>query len=368
LCLSLIALSAAVAAGAIVVCPKCGHEGASESSQCAHCGAQLPAPPKQQEAPQPVIEAGHVLDASGRLLYLAQRVVEDETALGEENLGQGKTEMACLLFYNASALDTLTDPATDKGRGERILQLIRRCQPAGTVVVACPACGGTGRRVVRREDAAGGLVVRQLPNKPCRICNGSGMATVCGGIEERKFARGRAESEYRLLQQGRKYAPVGRAWVPPGIPDKLSLRQSATLRRATAAPCGECMGFGRTDCAACKGKGYTPCPVARCVDGMLKVEIKSSWSDRERFRWERCQACRGTGRAACERCGGKGSLVCRACNGIGERAACARCGGEGFIACRRCNGTGKDRGVACAACGGEGVCLCAGCNGDGRRR
>jgi hypothetical protein len=363
------ALSALVALGEILVCPKCGHENDPRGTECVHCHARLsPAAPAGEGGHAKRPAAKSVFDASGKLKYLGGAVVDDDVALGREQVAKGKLDLARFVFLNAAALDTLTSPDGDEARGEQILELIHKCMPAGTVTAPCPACGGTGRRTVKRTDAQGMAVFKERAGRVCGTCAGTGKVALYGHIEERKFERGRAENEYRMIQQGRKYVPVGRAWVPQEVADKLTGRQTAALRRAVAEPCRACTGFGRTDCTACRGKGYLPCPERNCTDGTAQVELKSSWNKKPRYRQEKCSACRGTGKIACDKCEGRGSLVCAACQGSGQRADCTRCGGEGAAPCKRCNGTGTDRGGACAACSGEGVTLCSGCGGDGRKR
>jgi len=361
-------LAACLAAGAaLVICPKCGYENAEAGKPCVHCGAALPKPPPPPET------AGAAGKRPGAvrpgLPPVEAGAVEEEIALGRQHLAEGSPELARLLFRNAAALALLSDPASLETGGDAILELLRACEPSGmSVPVPCPDCGGTGKRAMQRAGADGRASLLDGLGRTCEKCEGSGTVMAFGSIAERKYARGRAEREYAVLQRGRRMEPAGRAWAPAGTAARLTVEQSAMLRRATSAPCPECMGFGRTDCGACRGGGRVKCPERGCEDGMIEVKTRSSWSKTPLTRREKCRTCRGLGLVRCSRCDGKGSFVCEKCNGSGERGTCASCGGEGCGPCRRCGGTGRHRDAECAACGGRGVALCEACRGDGRQK
>ena len=365
-CICLVACCVMVL-GDIVICPKCGYEVAGREAVCSHCGAALPAraapqvpgaPSADQQSPEP--DKPGPLDAS---------VVETEIALGEKAFKDGNMELARLLFRNAASMDSLTGHGEDTSHADRVLKFVRECEPAGkSMLVKCPGCGGKGKRIVKRANTWGKKQVLEIPGRTCEPCGGTGKVKSFGSISERKYQRGRAEREYRLMQQGRKLVPVGNAWLPKEVAATLSPKQIAAVQRPVVSPCTECMGFGRNDCRTCAGKGRVKCPGKGCVEGMVKLEKNSNWSSTVFDRWQKCEKCLGFGFVKCTRCDGKGSFVCDECSGSGERERCSRCGGEGVGPCRRCKGSGRYRDGACDTCGGRGTSLCASCMGDGRRR
>jgi hypothetical protein len=207
----------------------------------------------------------------------------------------------------------------------------------------------------------------------CAICGGTGSILGKGTVAQRKYAIGQALKRYQTLQQGRKYAQIGEAWVPQVLAPKLSARQQVVLRRATAAPCRACQGLGMADCTACKGAGKMRCTNRGCVNGSITVTADPSSRGSSRLlgrsldQVRKCQMCKGTGFIACLPCRGTGAMLCTACNGTLERVACVRCAGEGSARCQKCGGEGKVKEVPCAVCGAEGIVLCATCNGDGKK-
>jgi hypothetical protein len=187
-----------------------------------------------------------------------------------------------------------------------------------------------------------------------------------GAIADRKYAVGRAMSEYRTVQQSRHLVPVGDAWVPEAVAPQLEVRAQAAVRRIAAAPCKACLGLGLADCQKCSGTARVKCTNRGCVGGMVTVKAGDRLGHSLEHQ-ERCKICGGVGVIACEKCRGSGAVLCKTCNGTGEREPCSRCSGEGISRCQRCGGRGESGGVACKSCGGKGEVLCTSCQGDGRK-
>jgi len=211
----------------------------------------------------------------------------------------------------------------------------------------------------------------EVAGKSCQRCGGTGNIMKPTTMDERRGKIGRAINKYTAIQQGRKYMPVGGAWVPSDLDGKLGVKQTVMLRRSAAPPCSECMGLGRVDCSKCNGMGEIKCTASGCINGIVesideggliknKVKVKKK---------SKCRTCTGTGFVTCLSCRGKGNMVCKKCNSSGERQACTRCGGQGFTECRRCRGSGKtEKEAVCSECRGEGVELCSSCGGDGKKK
>ena len=359
-----VCLLGAVIAADLLICPQCGYEGGPGAALCSHCGAELPQP-----APAPILGQAVPDPARHTEVFLDVEVVEAEMALGREHLQGADHEVARYFFRNAAALDMLTDPGVVDGRSDTILNMARRCEEmARAVQRPCPECGGSGKRMMRSVALNGEVEFREVPGRRCGACGGKGQVVQAGTIDEMTFTRGRAVSRYTKLQQARKLVPVGGAWIPPEVEKGLSLRQSVLLKRATAAPCGDCVGFGRIDCAECGAAGMVACPQRDCKDGLIKVERVGQLVRGSITRRDKCKTCRGRSEIACPVCRGKGSVLCKACSGTGERPPCSRCSGQGFMPCSRCRATGAYKGVACNACGGEEEVVCRTCNGSGRKQ
>jgi len=357
---------ATIVFGGMTICPRCGYENEEGEPSCSHCSAALPEveTPPGEETPQ-----DHTFLDSGQLEYLSPEAVADEIALGIKHLEGKNEEVARLFFENAAALDLLTDPRIEYEHSDRILGLLKRCQEAGKRIrVPCATCGGTGKRVVRRQDSTGRETYRQLPGRSCPKCSGRGFFLTRGTVSDRKFAKGRAAEDYAMIQQSRKAVSVGNAWVPHAVADRLSDGQKAALKRSVASGCDECMGIGRADCRTCSGTGVLRCSNRKCLDGMVETRQRRRGAGSRITRREKCGICRGTGRIYCEKCLGKGNMLCDDCNGSGRRDLCRKCGGEGIVACTRCKGSGVYRGEDCKSCRGEREIMCSSCNGDGRKR
>jgi len=339
-------------AGTPAVCSQCGYELDGTANVCSHCG--------DAAADGPTETSGR----TDRLGFLEPRVVEDETDLARQMLKKGDREVARYLLRNALALDLLTDPARAGERSKAILKTMRAAGgTGGEDERTCPICKGSGLRTVNRADPmARGQTVMEMYEASCPKCDGSGSITRSESLDERRFRMGRAWRRYTTLQQSRKFAAVGRAWLPADLKPRLTVRQVAVLKQTVAAACEECAGAGRLACKKCKSKGELKCANRGCVNGVINRKTSDQAAG------EKCNVCGGSGTLACVDCGGSGDIVCKDCDGTGERSPCAKCGGEGVSECRRCKGTGEDRGETCLECAGEGVVQCSSCNGDGRRR
>lgn len=346
------------------VCGRCGHESADGAIVCANCAAALP--PAAAEDP-----ATAELDAEARPseIAIAGVRVEEELTLARKYLAEGAPEVARLYALNALALDLLSDRTQDPARTARIADFVKSCRAAGAVIARqCSDCGGTGRQIATMSGLNGSVIPRAMHGRNCAPCGGRGFVEAPGTVNEQKQARGRALKNYTTLQQGRQYAQVGNAWIPAAMRDGLSVRQTAALLTATAAPCDACLGFGREDCSDCKGLGTVPCSARGCVKGWVDEKQKGQLIKGTMKRTVRCRICGGRGFGTCESCRGNGSELCERCQGLGERAVCLTCGGQGYGPCRRCRGVGAYRGAPCLECGGQGVALCRACSGDGHKR
>jgi DnaJ-class molecular chaperone len=299
-------------------------------------------------------------------------VVEQEIDLGQRHLDSGEFDLANLFFKNAASLEILTDPKQKAGRSATIIELRKKSETGGmTVQRKCPECGGTGKHVMEAAGMDNKVTTIEVAGKSCQRCGGTGNIMKPTTMDERRGKIGRAINKYTAIQQGRKYMPVGGAWVPSDLDGKLGVKQTVMLRRSAAPPCSECMGLGRVDCSKCNGMGEIKCTASGCINGIVesideggliknKVKVKKK---------SKCRTCTGTGFVTCLSCRGKGNMVCKKCNSSGERQACTRCGGQGFTECRRCRGSGKtEKEAVCSECRGEGVELCSSCGGDGKKK
>jgi hypothetical protein len=187
-------------------------------------------------------------------------------------------------------------------------------------------------------------------------------------LNERKFRIGRAIRRYTTLQQARKYVSVGEAWVPGDIEMKLTSRQRARLKHATALPCSHCMGGGLSACKRCSGGGYIKCTNSKCENGLVEVELGGELEGLEPVIVKGpCETCKGTSAVKCETCKARGTVLCPKCEGTGERKDCGKCDGEGSVECTKCDGMGTYKNSMCRKCKGEGFIECSSCHGDGKK-
>lgn len=303
-----------VTAGELSICNACGYEYEGVTNRCAHCGVFIAVPPPP--------EATNKVDRNV-FVYLDPAVVKSEIAAGIESMQSGDMLLASLLFRNAIALNLLTDPASPE-------------KLEGTIAA-------------NLKDA----LSRMTP-----------AATVDAAVE----AAGRARSRLKRIEEGRRYLSIGEcAWVPQEILPRLSTRQKALLIKATAPPCGTCMGLGRVLCNVCRGRRIEKCPEPKCEKGYVPVEVGGKLTRKAMTRKERCTTCSGRSEIRCRQCRGDGHVLCQACNGTGERRVCGECHGEGTVPCVRCGRMRQGESADCPDCGGEKAVICAACGGEGRR-
>ncbi len=360
-------LIAAAAIAQITICQGCGWEVGEGLDKCGHCSkaVERKAAPADQDGPSDVnVTPG---PESEDLARVDKDAVAQEVKLARDQLKAGDFELARLFLKNASVLNLLSDPAGSEVRGQAIAELLQASDSRGLMVQAkCSTCGGKGNRVMKIGSLVPGEEqTREVQGSKCQICKGAGIVRRAGTIDERKFSRGQAATRYATIQQGRRYMRLGGAWLPPGVSDVLSTLQRAVVMRATASPCEECAGFGKTDCGGCEAGGVLDCEA--CEDGNVFIKVNAELTKMTLSRSEKCKKCRGKGMLLCSKCGGSGGVLCRECNGSGSRPACKRCSGEGHTSCRKCRGAGTIAEEDCEDCGREGAVLCKSCNGDGRR-
>jgi len=365
-------LAVSLAVAGFVICPKCGYENDSVLTACTHCRGDLPgARPSRPETPEPEPDPSPRQDAANldEKGYLNPRIVDREVAMAKEQLSRGNVEIGRLLLRNSAALDLLTDPRMPSKRSEEVVKLLTRCDSLGASVKRrCPACAGTGKSQARMLGLDGRVDFRDVPGRACGQCKGTGFVRGAGTVSDRKFNIGRAMNRYSTLQQGKKFVPIGGAWVPGDIEESLSIRQNVQLKRACPSPCPECLGVGREDCEECKAMARVKCPYDGCENGMVRIVKEGSLVKATVTRTQKCTECRARGFVACGECVGRGSILCEECGGTGERELCTKCGGQGLAACKRCNGSGNYRDETCSTCGGKGMSLCSSCSGDGKKR
>ncbi len=350
----------------ILVCRKCGYESPEGSEICSHCKAKLPA---SQLKPQAEAAPGDNMLASGKLKWIDSKVIEDELNLALRYLDAGDFDLANLYAKNASALEILANPAVKEGRSDKIVEIRRKSETGGmSAGRKCHLCGGTGKFVLETTGLNNKTTKISVADKVCQQCNGTGKVLKPTTMDERRFKLGRAKNRFIELQQGRKFVPMGGAWVPAEFEGKFSVKQAVQVKRAVAAPCSECMGLGRMDCTKCKGLGEVKCTYSGCVNGKVEIEDEGKIVKGKDKKIVNCKMCNGNGFVPCLDCRGQGNLVCKKCSGSGERAVCVRCGGQGTIACRRCQGAGTVKDAPCQECRGDGVVECTACSGDGRKR
>ena len=367
-------LVAVLALGAIKVCPKCGYENDPRVERCVHCSVDLPG---SGAVPVPPSEPESAADAS---VYVDVDTVEEAIRRGMDCADEGRVELGYCFFKNAAVLDLLAAPSAEGGaaggasgrsRPERILAMVARCEAqfAKAVRRTCPACGGSRKGVVELSSLGDGdEPLRPAKKRLCLKCEGRGYVLGRRTIDERTYSLGKARQRYVQIQQGRRYVPIGRAWLPGAAAERLAVRDVALVKRSLPIPCEACAGMGREDCRACRGTGEVPCPNRGCIGGMVEKEAGGRLTRTGMKQAVKCRICGGTGRVACSDCSGNGSVLCEDCHGTGTGASCRKCGGQGVAACRRCDGSGRRDGLPCASCGGQGAALCASCRGEGRKR
>lgn len=366
--LPVLALSAALSLAGITVCPKCGYEAPHEGATCEHCGATIAEDGNDGEVVGQAAEPDVANDRKDQSGWAAE-FVKEEIAAARSALRQGKYDLAKLLLRNASAVESLVRTDGESDTSLALLTLIQKCDGAPRRIrEKCGFCGGTGKRELSHEQSGGKRLSRSRSVFKCPRCGGDGITERAKTVDERKYDLGQALREFRDIQTARKRVLIGRAWVPVGIVNELTLRDKVALKKACAAPCGECMGLGLEQCQSCRGLGEEECSNDNCRWGWVKRDSDGSIGSSLNAGYARCPECGGRGSVPCRRCAGRGSSTCEKCGGTGERPLCRKCGGEGIIECGKCNGSGVYKGAVCPECGGAGIEECRGCHGDGRSK
>ncbi|MCK5850276.1 MAG: hypothetical protein KAH23_05120 [Kiritimatiellae bacterium] len=350
----------------ILICPHCGYECGEGVQICGHCKANLPGEEKKAPDSDDVVDLEKGKDGRG---FLNTDIVDSEMAMGQMYFKKANMSLGRLFFRNAAALDMLTNPESGSSRSMKITKAIRSCESlARSFRRKCSICEGSGKASMLNTSFSGESTYKKVHGRLCRNCQGKGYVFGIGTVDERKAEIGRGLREYVRLQKGRKFSPVGQAWIPMSLEGSLSQRQTALLMRTVAFPCSACMGIGMVDCGRCRGTGQVKCKAHGCVGGIVESVLKSSLMKNGIKCRKKCKTCAGTGMQTCETCTGKGNVLCRRCNGTGERPVCSKCAGQGMAPCSHCKGTGVYRDGNCVHCGGGGTVLCRTCNGDGKRK
>jgi hypothetical protein len=220
---------------------------------------------------------------------------------------------------------------------------------------------------VSSPSMGGGTKTYQLPATVCAECKGKGIIPGRSTLEQLRYDYGTSKQRYGVLRQGKRWSPVGEAWVPSGVDEDLDAREIAILKRVTGTRCPSCLGFGRTTCESCRGIGKTDC--TNCEDGTVVKELEDSIHEStKRELRAKCEVCRGTMKVKCATCAGRKNILCYACSGDGKRPKCTKCDASGLKSCRKCYGSGTYREKECPSCRGCGVLLCTTCHGDGRSK
>ena len=195
----------------------------------------------------------------------------------------GDVVVARLLFKNAMALDRITDPTVESKRADRIRRAIEQCDEAVCNVTGkCPLCNGTGNRTMVTVNMSGATVSQTVLGKSCLMCKGTGHVQKFATQDELKPELGVGAQRYNLIQQARKYASIGNAWLPMYLENKLSIKEVALLKGASASPCDNCLGFCFIACSNCKGVGKIRCPC--CNNGMMKTSGTNNTVKTDRLR------------------------------------------------------------------------------------
>jgi hypothetical protein len=366
--IGIVAVLAACLAGAawgLTICGACGYEAAEGATVCDHCKARLPAP-AVAAATSDVAAAFSAGAADTNLAGSAFAAARADVQWARER--QVERPAAALAAYqNALAILGVTG-SVPADAGRTVADGIRQCRTALKVVTQpCPACKGTGRYTYRVEALAGEGGTREANGVACRTCGGSGHMPVPRGTAAVRILIEQSYADFALAARAAGRVEMGRAWVPADWPARLTLRQTAAVRRAWPPSCAACGGLGREDCRACGGKGRVPCNGEGCKQGWVDRLPSNTLTPKTALKIrEPCPVCQGTANMPCAACRGEGFGVCRVCGSSGQLPDCRTCGGEGVRTCTRCKGAGVfGAGAACPDCRGQGLTLCPACHGDG---
>ncbi len=349
-----------------VICPRCASENGESSRFCSHCGVKIADGTNAVVAGESEIAERPVEGADNTQYVIDAAVVEAELKTATGHLKKGDSWLSFFYCNNAMALNMLSSP--DEKRSERVLQLHdlsgRQARTAGRT---CPKCGGTGKisRKASSSSLGGGTKTYTLPSTVCGECRGRRIIPGRVTLEQLRYDYGTAMQRYGVLRQGKRWSPVGEAWVPEGVAETLSDRETSTIKRVTGTRCPSCLGFGRTTCETCMGIGRMDCE--KCEDGTIIKELEDHIHEStKRELRAKCDTCHGTQKVRCTGCSGRKNILCYACSGDGKRPRCTKCDGAGLKSCRKCHGTGTYKEEPCKTCRACGAILCTTCHGDGR--
>ena len=348
---------AVVALSGIVVCGKCDREVMEpDATVCPHCKAKLPQVDGDSTDVVGTSEAPKIdhIDAS---------VVDDEIKLAQNHLRRGERLLAYFVSRNASALYMLT--RKNRSRTARVKRLLKdsRLQCGGGKPVQCSVCGGAGKveKDWTTQKFDGGTRTSTTGGRNCPACKGLGRVPIRYGLQSLKKEYEKAQRQYRKLQSNREWIAVGNAWAPWDLRKKLTITQTAILKRATAGTCPNCLGLGSETCGECKGTGRRKCDA--CEFGLIKKEFQGF--EKPHTVRVACRKCRGKGWIACRSCKYTGRTKCSNCGGSGQLSRCEECRGSGLLDCDDCDGTGEIEGKVCSTCSGSGKIACDSCEGSG---
>ncbi|MBN1671299.1 MAG: hypothetical protein JXR37_09715 [Kiritimatiellae bacterium] len=373
------------ALGAVLVCPKCGHEYEPGASVCPHCQAELPAaePAAATAADEAVV--AEPAPAAGEEGQLEEETAAREFLTASQYYEKKEYWLAYFFGRNAMALNALVSEARRGARYGQLLRLVENCRAKlRHVQRTCPVCGGTGQKTVQMLSLDGTPSQQKVFGPSCPCCMGDGYLRAWRSTSKIKLDQAKYLREYVHIQKRRGFEQLSDIWLPPPVKARLTVRSTVAMKKAFGSPCPACAGLGFSACTACGGAGKTKCSNPGCVGGEQVCPVCGG-SGKERTTVRNtpltrvCPRCTGSGRVVCDTCRGKtwlpcdpckgtGKQLCTQCDGTGELPMCSRCEGQGLTTCSRCNGTGTDQGAPCPQCHGEGVVMCKSCQGWGRRR
>lgn len=375
-----------VHAESLVICGSCGTEASGGAKFCSHCGAALSGTsgtdaPAVEPAPSPANPAAPAAASSVDIAAIGGKAAQDCVLAGRKQVQANRPDIARVLYMNALAIAGIDPAVLSPAQGEKLQEEIHVCDEKLSMIRAeCPACQGSGRRSLQVTSLGGSTAASQTTSVSsgirCASCNGTGKTMRRRTVGERKTALGQGTQAAETTLRSLGFVQEGNAWIPQELVPALDLAQRCRLRRAAAAPCPDCQGFGLTDCRKCGATGYIPCKAKGCENGWIVDEPLNQLDSKSVALKARkpCPMCKGTALVPCPGCSGRGALTCSKCEGTGRRSLCHACGGEGSGPCPTCRGSGTAKTTAksdpapCPTCNGTGKSFCKTCHGEGYGR